>query len=178
MTENNNHVNPRVFISYSWDSPEHKLWVESLAGELRNCGIDARLDSWRDESQSIDDFMMIELERADYVVVICTPQFKRKIVENAEGGAGTASGFEMGTAAALRRSRGKDIIPVLTLAVPALLISTALVGVGLWWLLPVDLIVALLFGALISATDPVAVIALFKELGTPERLTVMVACQS
>ena len=113
MTENNNHVNPRVFISYSWDSPEHKLWVESLAGELRNCGIDARLDSWRDESQSIDDFMMIELERADYVVVICTPQFKRKIVENAEGGAGTASGFEMGTAAALRRSRGKDTIPVL-----------------------------------------------------------------
>lgn len=113
MTENNNHVNPRVFISYSWDSPEHKLWVESLARELRNCGIDARLDSWRDESQSIDDFMMIELERADYVVVICTPQFKRKIVENAEGVASTASGFEMGTAAALRRSRGKDIIPVL-----------------------------------------------------------------
>lgn len=72
----------------------------------------------------------------------------------------------------------KDIIPVLTLAVPALLISTALVGVGLWWLLPVDLIVALLFGALISATDPVAVIALFKELGTPERLTVMVEGES
>ena len=36
MTENNNHVNPRVFVSYSWDSPEHKLWVESLAGELHN----------------------------------------------------------------------------------------------------------------------------------------------
>lgn len=72
----------------------------------------------------------------------------------------------------------KDIIPVLTLAVPALLISTALVGVGLWWWLPVDLIVALLFGALISATDPVAVIALFKELGTPERLTVMVEGES
>jgi len=72
----------------------------------------------------------------------------------------------------------KDITPVLTLAVPALLISTALVGVGLWWLLPVDLIVALLFGALISATDPVAVIALFKELGTPDRLTVMVEGES
>ncbi|MDH5611041.1 MAG: cation:proton antiporter [Gammaproteobacteria bacterium] len=72
----------------------------------------------------------------------------------------------------------KDIAPVLTLAVPALLISTALVGVGLWLLLPIDLMVALLFGALISATDPVAVISLFKELGTPERLTVMVEGES
>lgn len=112
MTENK-HENPRVFISYSWDSPEHKLWVESFARELRKAGIDARLDAWRDESQSIDDFMMIELERADYVVAICTPQFKQKIVENAEGVAGTASGFEIGTAAALRRSSGKDVIPVL-----------------------------------------------------------------
>lgn len=32
---------------------------------------------------------------------------------------------------------------------------------------------ALLFGALISATDPVAVLALFKELGAPKRLTLI-----
>lgn len=72
----------------------------------------------------------------------------------------------------------KDIAPVLMLAVPALLISTAIIGLCLWLVLPVDLIVALLFGALISATDPVAVIALFKELGTPERLTVLVEGES
>lgn len=72
----------------------------------------------------------------------------------------------------------KDIAPVLTLAVPALLISTAAVGVCLWLVLPLDFLVALLFGALISATDPVAVISLFKELGTPERLTVMVEGES
>lgn len=113
MSENNNRENPRVFISYSWDSPEHRLWVESFAQELRKSGIDARLDAWRDESQSIDDFMMIELERADCVIAVCTPQFKQKIVQNAEGVAGTASGFEIGTAAALRRVGGKDVIPVL-----------------------------------------------------------------
>ncbi len=133
MTENNKpqnseHTNPRVFISYSWDSPEHKLWVESFAQELRKAGIDARLDAWRDESQSIDDFMMIELERADYVLAICTPEYKRKIIDNAEGTVQTASGFEMGTAAALRRAGGKDIIPVLragdwTEAAPSSLIS-------------------------------------------------------
>ena len=72
----------------------------------------------------------------------------------------------------------KDLAPVLTLAVPALLISTTLVGFGLWWLLDLELTVALLFGALISATDPVAVVALFKELGAPLRLNVLVEGES
>ena len=72
----------------------------------------------------------------------------------------------------------KDLLPVLVLAVPALLISTAFIGVGLWLLLKIDLVLALLFGALISATDPVAVISLFKELGAPERLTILVEGES
>ena len=72
----------------------------------------------------------------------------------------------------------KDLAPVLTMAVPALLISTTLVGGALWLLLGIDLTTALLFGALISATDPVAVIALFKELGAPLRLNVLVEGES
>jgi len=72
----------------------------------------------------------------------------------------------------------KDLLPVLVLAVPALLISTAFIAVGLWFFLKVDLVLALLFGALISATDPVAVISLFKELGAPERLTILVEGES
>ena len=72
----------------------------------------------------------------------------------------------------------KDIAPVLTLAVPALLISTTLVGYALWFLLDLELTTALLFGALISATDPVAVVALFKELGAPLRLNVLVEGES
>ena len=72
----------------------------------------------------------------------------------------------------------KDLIPVLTLAVPAMLVSALLVGLGLWWLLGIAPLVALLFGALISATDPVAVVALFKELGAPLRLTVLVEGES
>ena len=72
----------------------------------------------------------------------------------------------------------KDLLPVLVLAVPALLISTAFIAVGLWFFLNVPLVLALLFGALISATDPVAVISLFKELGAPERLTILVEGES
>ncbi|MCH9697733.1 MAG: cation:proton antiporter [Gammaproteobacteria bacterium] len=64
------------------------------------------------------------------------------------------------------------------LAIVGLLISTFLIGfVGHWvfHLLGFDipLLVTLLFGAIISATDPVAVLALFKEYGAPHRLTLI-----
>jgi len=72
----------------------------------------------------------------------------------------------------------KDIFPVLMLAVPALLLSTLLIGTGLHLIFNMQPGLALLFGALISATDPVAVIALFKELGAPLRLTVLVEGES
>ncbi|MDZ7734786.1 MAG: cation:proton antiporter [Gammaproteobacteria bacterium] len=72
----------------------------------------------------------------------------------------------------------KDLMPVITLALPALLISTFLIGTGLWGLFGFDFTLMLLFGALISATDPVAVIALFKELGAPSRLTTLVEGES
>lgn len=72
----------------------------------------------------------------------------------------------------------KDLAPILSLAVPALLVSTAIIGFGLWLIIDIDIFLALLFGALISATDPVAVVALFKELGAPQRLTVLVEGES
>ena len=72
----------------------------------------------------------------------------------------------------------KDIIPILMLAVPAMLISAGLISVGLWLIQDFNIFHALLFGALISATDPVAVIALFKELGAPQRLTILVEGES
>ncbi|MDQ7091586.1 MAG: sodium:proton antiporter [Methylococcales bacterium] len=64
------------------------------------------------------------------------------------------------------------------LAIVGLLISTFLIGyLGHWAfkLLGYDipLLVTLLFGAIISATDPVAVLALFKEYGAPKRLTLI-----
>lgn len=76
----------------------------------------------------------------------------------------------------------KNLGPILTLAIPALLISTVIVAAFLVWgvgeAFGVTWPVALLFGALISATDPVAVVALFKELGAPPRLNVLVEGES
>jgi CPA1 family monovalent cation:H+ antiporter len=67
---------------------------------------------------------------------------------------------------------------ILLLAIPGVLISTLLVGAALHWLLPLPWIEALLFGVLISATDPIAVVALFKELGVDKRLGIIIEGES
>jgi Na+:H+ antiporter len=85
--------------------------------------------------------------------------------------------FESGFALDARQLT-KDLPAVLILAIPGMLISTFIVGFGVWLALDTRLIIALVFGALISATDPVAVVALFKELGAPNRLNVLVEGES
>ena len=72
----------------------------------------------------------------------------------------------------------ETLTPALILAGLGLLVSAAVVGGLVMWLTPLSLSGALVFGALISATDPVAVIALFKELGVPKRLTMIVEGES
>jgi len=72
----------------------------------------------------------------------------------------------------------KNLKPILILAIPGLIISTFIVGLFMNFLSPLSLGVALLFGALISATDPVAVISIFKSLGAPKRLTILVDGES
>ena len=72
----------------------------------------------------------------------------------------------------------RDLGAILALAVPAFLVSAVLVGITLHWALGTALVVAFLFGALISATDPVAVVAVFREVGVPRRLLTMVEGES
>ncbi|MBR9883592.1 MAG: cyclic nucleotide-binding domain-containing protein [Oceanospirillales bacterium] len=67
---------------------------------------------------------------------------------------------------------------ILALAIPGLLLSTGLIGVIIWQALDIDLIAALLMGALLSATDPVAVIALFRQIGAPGRLSTLIEGES
>lgn len=71
-----------------------------------------------------------------------------------------------------------NAITISALAVVALLISTVFIALVLGVLfnlinIHIPLLVLLLFGALISATDPVAVLALFKEYGAPHRLSLI-----
>ena len=71
-----------------------------------------------------------------------------------------------------------NMAPIATLAIPGLLISTTLIGFIVHWATPIPLLPALLLGAILSATDPVAVVALFKQLGAPQRLGVLVEGES
>lgn len=72
----------------------------------------------------------------------------------------------------------RNLVSITALATVALLISAALVGIGLHYLLDMPVMVALLFGVLISATDPVAVVAIFREVGVPKRLLTIVEGES
>ena len=76
------------------------------------------------------------------------------------------------------RSLKKDLLPVLILAIGGTLIGTFFVGGLVVQFLGIPWAAALAFGALISATDPVAVIAFFRNLGVSKRLTILVEGES
>jgi CPA1 family monovalent cation:H+ antiporter len=69
------------------------------------------------------------------------------------------------------------------LSVAGLVVSATLIATAIYFILPlvglpIPFIVALLFGSIISSTDPVAVLALFKEFGAPKRLTMILEGES
>ena len=72
----------------------------------------------------------------------------------------------------------KNLAPIMLLAVFGVLVSTIIIAAALYNLDVLPLGAALIFGALISATDPVAVIALFKELKANKRLTLLMDGES
>ena len=80
--------NPKVFFSYSHDSPEHKRWVSELAAKLRHSGIDAILDQWDlGLGDDITRFMQRGIIEADRVLVVCTDDYVAK-ANAGEGGTG------------------------------------------------------------------------------------------
>ena len=85
--------------------------------------------------------------------------------------------FESSLAIDVRRLL-EDVGPILFLAIIGLLISTFVVGGAVHWISGEALVVCLLLGAIVSATDPVAVVAIFKELGAPKRLAILVEGES
>ncbi|MGE3268474.1 MAG: Na+/H+ antiporter [Chloroflexota bacterium] len=72
----------------------------------------------------------------------------------------------------------RNLVAVLALAVPGVVVTTLIVGGVVSWFTAVSLPLALVFGALIAATDPVAVVALFRAFGVPKRLSVLVEGES
>lgn len=71
----------------------------------------------------------------------------------------------------------RNLKPILSLATVGLLISIVLSGYLLTFA-GLPLIVALIFSAMASPTDPVSVLATFKKLGVPKRLTMIMEGES
>ena len=70
------------------------------------------------------------------------------------------------------------VTPVVWLAVPGTIATAVIVGLVLVVTLHMPLIEALLFGSIVSATDPVAVVGVFRNVDAPRRLAVLVEGES
>ena len=71
-----------------------------------------------------------------------------------------------------------DWLPIVLLAVPGMVLSLLVVAAALYWGIGLSLLLALLVGAIVSPINPVAVIALFQQLGVPDRLRTLVEGES
>lgn len=77
---------PRVFVSYSHDSEEHKVWVRHLAEDLTDAGVQIVFDQWDVRlGQDLAGFMHDGITSANRVLMICTARYVDR-VQRGEGG--------------------------------------------------------------------------------------------
>lgn len=78
---------PRVFISYSWSSPEHEEWVVQLATRLMSHGVQVSLDKW-DLSEGQDKYAYMERMAAEPSITRVLVISDRIYAEKADGRSG------------------------------------------------------------------------------------------
>jgi TIR domain len=103
---------PRVFLSYSWDGPDHQQWVKAFAARLQGeSGVEIIFDQWH--LRPGDDklhFMEQAVDDADFVIVVCTPAYAERANQR-RGGVGYESMII--TAELAERTSTNKFIPVL-----------------------------------------------------------------
>lgn len=100
-----------AFISYSWDSDEHKGWVRDLAARLRAMGIEVTLDQWHlVPGDQLPQFMESAVRSSDFVLVVCTPRYKARS-DNRTGGVGYEG--DIMTAEVMSSRNQRKFIPIL-----------------------------------------------------------------
>jgi tetratricopeptide (TPR) repeat protein len=110
--------NPRVFISYSHDSPEHAQRVLAFSERLRDDGIDAQVDQYVNGApdEGWPRWMLNELDKAEFVLVVCTETYYRRFRGHEQPGTGNGVDWE-GALITLdvykNRSRTMKFVPVL-----------------------------------------------------------------
>lgn len=101
----------KAFISYSWESEDHKQWVRELATRLRGDGIETTLDQWHlVPGDQVPEFMEREVRESDYVLIVCTTKYKDRS-DKREGGVGYEG--DIMTAEVLTTRNERKFIPLL-----------------------------------------------------------------
>jgi len=86
---------PRVFISYSHDSPQHARAVLELAQRLRDDGIDCWIDQFESSpAAGFPRWMRQQMEIADFVLLICTDTYRRRFDGAEQVGTGLGATYE------------------------------------------------------------------------------------
>ena len=85
--------------------------------------------------------------------------------------------FEAGINIHIRHLR-VSLVPILLLAIAGILTAALVTAYLVHWTVGIPLQAALVFGVLIAATDPISVLMLFKEMGAPKRLSVILEGES
>ena len=102
---------PQVFISYSWDSPEHRAWITQLAMTLRQNGIEVTLDQWHVRpGEDLAHFMARGVRESDRVLMVCTENYVQK-TQQRQGGVGYEQ--MLVTAQIMREVGTAKFIPIL-----------------------------------------------------------------
>ena len=76
------------------------------------------------------------------------------------------------------RSLVREIVPLLLLVTVGVLMAAVVTGYLVHWATGLPVLMALLFGSIISATDPISVLAIFKDLKTSGRLSLLIEGES
>ena len=88
---------PRVFVSYSHDSPEHQTRVVELVQWLRMQGVNAWVDEFEESPPGgWARWCQEQVEEAKYVLVVCTETYERRAKREEEPGVGLGTVWEMG----------------------------------------------------------------------------------
>lgn len=76
----------QVFLSYSWDTEEHKTWVRHLADRLLQSGIPVILDQYDLRGGSdMHQFMENAVSSSTHILVICTPDYVSRANQRIKG---------------------------------------------------------------------------------------------
>src|SRR5947209_7714149 len=86
---------PKVFISYTHDSPQHKERVLALSERLRTDGIDCVIDQYVSSPPGgWPRWMINSIEEADFIIMICTETYERRVMGREAKGSGLGARWE------------------------------------------------------------------------------------